>query len=64
MIALEASLYMGLFLGSLSSSTVLNYMNAATVFALCAGMCALSLLYVIFYVKESVQVQQSQVNAN
>lgn len=57
-------MYTGLFLGSLSSSTVLNYMNAATVFALCAGMCALSLLYVIFYVKESVQVQQSQVNAN
>lgn len=57
MIALETALYMGLFLGSLCSSQILNYMNAATVFAICGGMCFLSLLYVIFYIEESVQVR-------
>lgn len=57
MIALEAALYSGLFLGSLSSSQILNYMNAADVFSICAGMCFLSLVYVTFYVHESVNVE-------
>lgn len=57
MIALETALYLGLFLGSLSSSQILNYMDAATVFAVCGGLCFLAFVYVIFYIQESVVVQ-------
>lgn len=62
MIALETALYTGLFLGSLSSSNILDYMNTATVFAICGAMCLLSLIYIIFYIQESVQVQEADVS--
>ena len=54
MIALETALYSGLLLGLLSSSQILNYMDAASVFAICTGMAFLSVVYVIFYIQESV----------
>lgn len=53
---------MGLLLGSLFSSQILNYMSTVGVFWICGGMCLLSLLYVLVYIEESVRVQESQVS--
>lgn len=62
MVAMETALYVGLFLGSLSSSQILNYMSSATVFAICGGFCLLALVYVLVYIQESVTVPEVPVS--
>lgn len=60
MIALETYLYVGLFLGSLSSSQILNYLTAEMVFLICAGFCLLAVFYIKIFIKESVAVRVQQ----
>lgn len=58
MIALETVLYLGILLGSLSSSQILNYTDAPTVFLICTGLCMISLVYVVFFIRESVEIKR------
>lgn len=56
---LEASLYVGLLLGSMSSSYILKLTSATYVFGI-AGIASFGgVLYVIFMVKESIQQDEA-----
>ncbi|XP_062541923.1 probable peptidoglycan muropeptide transporter SLC46 [Armigeres subalbatus] len=52
---LEAAIFLGLLLGVLSSSYILRWTNAITVFAIAAISIFLGILYIIFYIEESIQ---------
>ena len=52
---LEGALYIGVLIGSLSSSYVYKLTSAPIVFAIAAAFTFISVIYVIFGVKESVQ---------
>lgn len=55
MAIVEAAVFTGLLTGTLSSSFILHWTNAATVFATAAGAVLLGLIYIIFYIEESIQ---------
>uniref|UniRef100_A0A1L8DEH4 Putative transporter add1 major facilitator superfamily n=1 Tax=Nyssomyia neivai TaxID=330878 RepID=A0A1L8DEH4_9DIPT len=50
----EGVLFAGLFLGSISSSYVLQWTNASTVFAISGQACLLGLLYIWLYIPETI----------
>lgn len=52
---LEAAIFGGLLLGVLSSSYILQWTNAMTVFSIAAGAIFLGILYIVFYIEESIQ---------
>ncbi|XP_053687663.1 tetracycline resistance protein, class D [Sabethes cyaneus] len=52
---LEAALFGGLLLGTLSSSFILRWSNSTTVFAIAAVAILLGILYITFYIDESIQ---------
>lgn len=52
---LEAAIFGGLLLGVLSSSYILRWTNAMTVFAIAAGAIFLGILYIVFYIEESIR---------
>lgn len=56
---LEASLYIGLLFGSLSSSYILMLTSPTAVFGIAGIANFLGVLYVIFFVKESIQQDES-----
>lgn len=56
---LEASLYIGLLLGSISSSFILMLTSPVIVFGISGVATFLGVLYVLFFVKESIQQDES-----
>lgn len=56
---LEASIYVGLLFGSLSSSYILMLTSPIVVFGISAIASLLGVLYVLFFVKESIQQDES-----
>lgn len=52
---LEAAIFSGLLLGVLSSSYILRWTNATTVFAIAAGCILVGILYILFYIEESIR---------
>ncbi|GAB0097177.1 uncharacterized protein DMENIID0001_127880 [Sergentomyia squamirostris] len=55
---IEGVLFAGLFLGSISSSYILQLTNSSTVFAISALACLSSLLYVVFFLAETVKINE------
>jgi MFS transporter, PCFT/HCP family, solute carrier family 46 (folate transporter), member 1 len=53
---LEAILFLGLLIGSLSSSYVLAWTSATSVFLIATLSILIGLSYIIFYIKESVVI--------
>lgn len=56
---LEASLYVGLLLGSISSSYLLSLTSATILFGIASTASFVGVLYVIVFVKESIQQDES-----
>lgn len=56
---LEAALYVGLLFGSVSSSYILKLTSPTTVFGISGITSFLGVLYVLFFVKESIQQDES-----
>lgn len=56
---LEASIYVGLLFGFLSSSYILQLTSPTIVFGISGIACFVSVLYVSFFVKESIQQDES-----
>ncbi|XP_058463174.1 tetracycline resistance protein, class D [Malaya genurostris] len=52
---LEASIFGGLLFGTLSSSYILHWTNSTTVFAIAAVAILIGIVYITFYIEESVQ---------
>ncbi|XP_055609407.1 tetracycline resistance protein, class C-like [Uranotaenia lowii] len=52
---LEASIFIGLLLGVLSSSYILRWFNATIVFVTAAVCVLLGILYIAFYIEESIR---------
>ncbi|XP_052872510.1 proton-coupled folate transporter-like [Anopheles cruzii] len=52
---LEAAIFTGLLGGTLSSSYILSWTNACTVFTIASFAVFLGLVYIIFYVEESIK---------
>lgn len=61
---LEAAIFGGLLLGVLSSSYILRWTNATTVFAIAAGAIFLGILYIVFYIEESIQPDELDNSTN
>ena len=55
MAIVEAAVFTGLLAGTLSSSYILRWTNGTTVFAIAAGAVFLGLMYIIFYIEESIK---------
>uniref|UniRef100_A0A182TA87 Major facilitator superfamily (MFS) profile domain-containing protein n=1 Tax=Anopheles maculatus TaxID=74869 RepID=A0A182TA87_9DIPT len=55
MAVVEAAVFTGLLAGTLSSSFILRWTNGSTVFAIASGAVFLGLLYIIFYIEESIK---------
>lgn len=51
----EAALFIGILLGSLSSSYIYRWTSATTLFAISATFAMIAVLYIVFSVEESVQ---------
>lgn len=58
MAMLDAALYGGMLLGSLSSSFILRKTNSTTVFAVASGAAILAVLFIALRVRESVRVSE------
>lgn len=56
---LEASIYVGLLFGSVSSSYILGLTSPTIVFGISGIATLLGVLYVIFFIKESIQLDES-----
>uniref|UniRef100_A0A182N879 Major facilitator superfamily (MFS) profile domain-containing protein n=1 Tax=Anopheles dirus TaxID=7168 RepID=A0A182N879_9DIPT len=55
MAIVEAAVFTGLLTGTLSSSFILRWLDGAAVFAIAAVAVLLGLLYIIFYIEESIK---------
>ncbi|XP_065093769.1 probable peptidoglycan muropeptide transporter SLC46 [Ochlerotatus camptorhynchus] len=64
MTVLEAAIFGGLLLGVLSSSYILRWTNAMTVFGIAAGAIFLGILYIVFYIEESIQPDELDNSTN
>lgn len=53
---MEAALYSGMLLGNISSSFILRMTNALTVFGVSTASAILAVLYIVFYIEESIQI--------
>lgn len=51
---IEAALFVGILIGSLASSYIYNWTSAPTLFAISSAMALASVLYIIFFVNESI----------
>lgn len=56
---IEASLYVGLLFGSVSSSYILGLTSPTIVFGISGVASFLGVVYVVFFVKESIQQDES-----
>lgn len=61
---LEAAIFGGLLFGILSSSYILRWTNAITVFAIASGAIFLGILYIIFYIEESIKPDELDNSTN
>lgn len=61
MAVFEAVLAGGILVGNISSSYLFYATNYVWVFTVAAGLCALGLLYTVFFIPESVQNPETQV---
>lgn len=59
---LEATITLGLLLGSLSSSYIFNATSYVTVYLICVLCILIGLLYTIFYIPESITSRDTQVS--
>lgn len=55
---IEAALFVGLLLGSGSSSYIYEWSNTTTVFGIATGAVLLALLYTIFFIEESKEISE------
>lgn len=54
----EAALFVGLLVGSFSSSYIYNWSNSTVVFGLSTGSVGIALLYAVFFLEESKEINE------
>uniref|UniRef100_A0A182PGG7 Major facilitator superfamily (MFS) profile domain-containing protein n=1 Tax=Anopheles epiroticus TaxID=199890 RepID=A0A182PGG7_9DIPT len=64
MAIVEAAVFTGLLAGTLSSSFILRWTNGTTVFTIAACSVLFGLLYIIFYIEESIKPNELSVGNN
>lgn len=59
MARMEAAVFLGLLIGALSCSYIYNYTSTSIVFAIAAISTGSALVFIYFYVNESIQITQT-----
>lgn len=60
---MEGNIFLGALVGTLASSYVINLTSSTTVFGISAALILLATIYVIFVLKESVQISEAAANS-